>query len=93
VTTQEDLDQAHRELERAIENLSRLIGAEGVISEWTAVVSFQSFGANRGEGTTQIIRLFPDDVPYHRSMGLLDYALTRMRHNIGRLDNDDDDDD
>lgn len=91
MTPQEELDKAHRDLEKAIESLSRLIGAEGVISEWTTVVSFQSFGSERGDSSTQIIRLFPDDVPYHRSMGLLDYALTRMRHNIGRLDNDDDD--
>lgn len=87
----EELDAAHRELEAAIEKLSRLLGAEGVIAEWTAVVAFQSMGEERGDSTTQIIRLFPDDVPYHRSMGLLDYALTRMRFNIGRLDSDSDD--
>lgn len=91
MTTPEEMEQAHRELEKAIENLARMLGAEGVIGEWTTVVAFQSFGSQPGEGTTQIVRLFPDDVPYHRSMGLLDYALTRMRSNIGRLDNDDDD--
>lgn len=89
--TEQELEQAHRDLEKAIENLGRLLGAKGVMAEWTTVVSFQSFGEERGDSSTQIVRLFPDDIPYHRSMGLLDYALTRMRANIGRLDNDDDD--
>lgn len=91
MTEQEEMDQAHRELEAAIEKLARMLGAEGVIGEWTTVVAFQTFGDEPGTGTTQIVRLFPDDVPYHRSMGLLDYALTRMRSSIGRLDSDNDD--
>jgi len=91
VTPEEEMEQAHQDVSVAIEKLARLLGAEGVIGEWTTVVAFQSFGSGPGDSSTQIVRLFPDDVPYHRSMGLLDYALTRMRANIGRLDNDDDD--
>lgn len=86
----DELKAAQEELATSVEKVSRLLGAEGVIGEWTAVVSFQYFDKD-GDSTTQIIRLFPDDVPYHRSLGLLDYALTRMRSNIGRLDNDPDD--
>lgn len=89
--TESELEQAHQAVEKALENLARLLGAEGIMTEWTSVVSFQSFGEKQGDSSTQIVRLYPDDVPYHRSMGLLDYALTRMRANIGRLDNDDDD--
>lgn len=89
MTTQEEMDAAHNELGRAIENLARLLGAEGVMGEWTTVVAFQNYDAEDDSSSTQIVRLFPDDIPYHRSMGLLDYALTRMRTTIGRIDNDD----
>lgn len=89
MSEKEEMDAAHEEVGRAIEKLGRLLGAEGIVAEWTTVVAFQSYD-EAGEGTTQIVRMFPDNVPYHRSLGLLDYALTRMRMNIGRLDSDDD---
>lgn len=86
---EEAISAAEKEVEIALDKLGRLLGAEGVMAEWTSVVAYQAYN-EEGQGTTQIVRLFPDNVPYHRSLGLLDYASTRMRMNIGRLDNDDD---
>lgn len=89
MTPEEEMRAAQQELADSIEKYARLCGAEGVIGEWTTVVAFQTFGPEPDDSSTQIVRLFPDHVPYHRSLGLLEYAMTRMRHAIGRLDSDD----
>ncbi|MBD9700628.1 hypothetical protein IHE56_00685 [Streptomyces sp. ID01-12c] len=72
---------AYRKLEEAIREVTTLEGAQGVLTEWVVVFSTQRYGDD-GDGVTQVGTLLPDgggDVPYHRMMGLLDYALTRCR--------------
>lgn len=85
MTTQPpDLKAAYERLAAAIEEVARLEDAEGVITEWVVVYATQRYDAD-GDGLTQIGTLVPGgggDLPYHRLMGLLDYALTRCRHEI-----------
>lgn len=68
-------------LEDAIKEELERIGAQGVLTEWvlvTATTRYEDEGA-----VTQIATIMPDDqVPYHRLMGLLDYALTKAREEI-----------
>ncbi|MGW5175917.1 hypothetical protein ACWERY_16335 [Streptomyces sp. NPDC004082] len=72
---------AYRKLEEVIREVTALEGAQGVLTEWVVVFSTQRYGDD-GDGVTQVGTLLPNgggDVPYHRVMGLLDYALTRCR--------------
>ena len=72
---------AYRKLEDAIREVTTLEGGQGVLTEWVVVFSTQRYDDD-GDGVTQVGTLLPDgggDVPYHRLMGLLDYALTRCR--------------
>ncbi|MFJ1993080.1 hypothetical protein [Streptomyces asiaticus] len=83
-----ELKAAYQRLEDAITDVGRLEGAEGVLTEWMVVTSLQRYDAD-GDGLTQIATLVPEggsQVPYHRLMGLLDYALTRMRAEVARDD-------
>lgn len=78
------LKAAYQRLEEAVLDVGRLEGFEGVLTEWVVVTSTQRFEAG---GITQIGTLVPEghgQVPYHRLMGLLDYALTRMRAEVAR---------
>jgi hypothetical protein len=84
----QDLKAAYARLEEAIDDVTRLEGFEGIRAEWVVVCASQRFDDD-GDGITQVGTLQPDGgghVPYHRSMGLLDYALTRMRAEIARDD-------
>lgn len=82
-----DLKAAYQRLEEAIDDVTRLEGADGVRTEWILVFATQHYDDD-GDGLTQVGTVLPDSghVPYHRSMGLLDYALTRMRAEISRDD-------
>jgi hypothetical protein len=74
---------AYARLADAIQDVSRIEGAHGVITEWVVVTAHQRYD-DEGDARTQISQLMPDgdDVPYHRVMGLLDYALTLRRAEI-----------
>jgi hypothetical protein len=72
---------AYRKLEEAIHEVARVEGFEGVLVEWVVVAASQRYDEDGG-GITQVGTMLPDGggaVPYHRLMGLLDYALTRCR--------------
>ncbi|MFD9564361.1 hypothetical protein [Streptomyces sp. NPDC059994] len=75
---------AYQQLEEAIRRVNELEGADGVLTEWVVVTATQSFDGD-GDGLTQVGKLLPDgggQVPYHRLMGLLDYALTCCRAEV-----------
>jgi len=80
----QELKAAYARLAEAITEVASLEGAEGVLTEWVVVTSHQRY-ADDGEQLVQIGQWLPgggDAVPYHRVMGLLDYALTLRRHDI-----------
>jgi hypothetical protein len=79
-----DNKAAYQRLEDAIKEVARIEEAEGVLTEWVVVTAFQRYD-DEGDALTQVGTLLPDGgghVPYHRMMGLLDYALTRCRAEI-----------
>ncbi|MFJ9657603.1 hypothetical protein ACIRPR_06495 [Streptomyces griseoflavus] len=79
---------AYQRLRDAIEEVARLEGTEGVLTEWVVVTAHQRYDED-GDGITQIATLVPEgggQTPYHRLMGLLDYALTRCRAEVARDD-------
>lgn len=85
-----ELKAAYQRLAEAIEETVRLEGAEGVLTEWVVVFSTQRYSED-GDGVTQVGTTLPDgggQVPYHRLMGLLDYALTRCRAVVASDDED-----
>lgn len=73
----------YQQLEEAVEACARLEGAEGVLTDWVAVYAVQSYGDDGGS-PAYIGRLTPGGagVPYHRVMGLLDYALAKCRGEV-----------
>lgn len=81
---------AYQRLAEAVDEVVRLEGAEGVLTEWVLVTATQCFDED-GDGLTQIAITLPDgggQVPYHRVMGLLDYALTRYRAEVAEAERD-----
>lgn len=80
------LHTAHRKLERCIAEVARLEGhtrglPDAVVTEWVTVAACHSYDAD-GDTVAQVVTLLPSSnggTPYHRLMGLLDYALTRCR--------------
>lgn len=54
-----------------------------MLTEWVVVTAHQSYDDN-GQPSVQIGQWMPDggEIPFHRVMGLLDYALTLRRHQI-----------
>jgi hypothetical protein len=79
----DDLKSAYRRLEEAVRDVARLEGAQGVLLEWVVVTAHQRYDDD-GDPQVLIGQLMPNggEVPYHRVMGLLDYALTMRRHEI-----------
>ncbi|MEU8469545.1 hypothetical protein AB0F30_16750 [Streptomyces sp. NPDC029006] len=80
-----DLAAAYQRLAEAIQDVARLEGAEGVLLEWVVVTAHQHYD-DRGDPQVQVGQWVPgggDQVPYHRLLGLLDYATTMRRHEIG----------
>ena len=54
-------------------------GQAWILTEYV-VLTAQTRYDDEGDPTTAVGTLFRDgDVPYHRALGLLDYAATRMR--------------
>ena len=87
---QPELKAAYQRLADSIDEVVRLEGAEGVLTEWVLVTATQRFDED-GDGLTQVGITLPDgggQVPYHRVMGLLDYALTRYRAEIADAERD-----
>lgn len=82
-------DQALKELGDAIEKYARLTGLEGVCTEWVVVVGSQGF--ENDDYFSQVGTFTPQHIPYYRTIGLLDYALTRARLKIGKHISDADD--
>ncbi|MGW7359453.1 hypothetical protein ACWGI0_23175 [Streptomyces sp. NPDC054802] len=83
-----ELKTAYERLEIALRDVCLLEEFEGVMTEWIVVAAYQRFDDD-GDGLTQIGTIVPSgsgQTPYHRLMGLLDYALTRMRAEISRAD-------
>lgn len=77
----EETKAAYERLAQAITDVARIEEAEGILTEWVIVASFQRFEDD--EQRDQILRLLPSgQVPYHRVMGLLDYATALYRHEI-----------
>lgn len=77
----EEKKAAYRKLEEAIHTVAEVEGFQGVLIEWVVVAASQRYDED-GDGITQVGTLVPDGggaVPWHRMMGLLDYALTRCR--------------
>ncbi|MGW3144870.1 hypothetical protein ACWDG1_09345 [Streptomyces sp. NPDC001177] len=75
---------AYQRLEAAIQDVARLEGAEGVLLEWVVVTAHQHYDDD-GDPQVQVGQWVPgggDHVPYHRLLGLLDYATTMRRHEI-----------
>lgn len=81
--TQDKLAEAYRQLAAAIREVSMLEGAKGILTDWI-VVSAHQYYSDEGKARTQIGQWLPDgeELPYHRVMGLLDYAITLRRHEI-----------
>lgn len=72
----------YEQLEDAIREVAEFEGAQGVMTEWIVVTAHQHFDED-GDGQVQIGQWVPvNQVPYHRLMGLLDYALTMRRSEI-----------
>lgn len=79
---------AYRRLEEAIEEVCRLEEFEGVPIEWLVIAASQRFDGD--DSFTQVGTLVPDGggrVPFHRLLGLVDYAHARYRAEVM---NDDD---
>lgn len=86
-----ELKAAYQRLADAVEEVARLEEAEGVITEWAVVYATQRY-AEDGDGLTQVGTLVPEgggNLPYHRLIGLLDYALTLCRAEISGVGNGD----
>lgn len=77
--------QAYRELERAIENVLRLRGATGILTEYVTLCGVQTID-DEGDtaGTVMMILPMGGGLPYHRVMGLVDYTQTVMRAEVAR---------
>jgi hypothetical protein len=81
VPSPSEIKAAYERLQAAIVECSRLNDAEGILTDWVVVAAFQRFDGD--DHRTAIMRLLPlDDTPYHRVMGLLDYAATLYRHEL-----------
>lgn len=79
-----EVKAAYQRLEEAIDAVGRLEDRQGVLTEWLVVYSAQRFDDD-GAGVTEVGTLLPEgggSVPYHRVLGLLDFALTRCRAEV-----------
>lgn len=75
---------AYQRLDDAIQEVSRAEDYEGIPLEWVVVAAYQRFDDD-GVSFTPIGRLVPDGgnrVPFHRILGLLDYAHTHARAEV-----------
>lgn len=77
--------QAYAELERAIDVVLRLRGAEGILTEYVTLCGVQTID-DEGDtaGTVMMILPMGGGLPYHRVMGLVDYTQTVLRAEVAR---------
>jgi hypothetical protein len=81
----EEEKAAYARLDEALAEVARLEGADGVLTEWIVVYSAQHYDED-GDAVAQVGTMVPGGgghTPFHRLMGLLDYALTRCRAEVG----------
>lgn len=85
----DEMKAAYSRLDAAIQEVCQLQDYQGIPTEWVIVASFQQL-TDDGASVTQVGTICPDQglhVPRHRTMGLLDYALTAYRakvaHDVG----------
>ena len=88
--------EAYAELERAIERVLRLRGAEGILTEYVTLAGVQTID-DEGDTAGSVMMILPmgGGLPYHRVMGLVDYTQTVLRAEVARNElgaRDDDDD-
>lgn len=88
--------EAYAELERAIERVLRLRGAEGILTEYVTLAGVQTIDDD-GDTAGSVMMILPmgGGLPYHRVMGLVDYTQTVLRAEVARNElgaRDDDDD-
>jgi hypothetical protein len=89
--------EAYAELERAIDKVLRLRGAEGILTEYVTLCGVQTID-DEGDTAGSVMLILPmgGGLPYHRVMGLLDYSHTVLRAEVARNElgfgGDDDDD-
>lgn len=87
--------EAYAELERAIERVLRLRGAEGILTEYVTLAGVQTID-DEGDTAGSVMMILPmgGGLPYHRVMGLVDYTHTVLRAEVARNElgtsNDDD---
>lgn len=76
---------AYRELERAIERVLRLRGAQGILTEYVTLCGVQTID-DEGDTAGSVMMILPmgGGLPYHRVMGLVDYTQTVMRAEVAR---------
>ena len=87
--------EAYAELERAIDKVLRLRGAEGILTEYVTLCGVQTIDDD-GDTAGSVMMVLPmgGGLPYHRLMGLVEYTQTVLRAEVARNElgtNDDDD--
>jgi len=87
--------EAYAELERAIDKVLRLRGAEGILTEYVTLCGVQTIDDD-GDTAGSVMMVLPmgGGLPYHRVMGLVEYTQTVLRAEVARNElgtNDDDD--
>ena len=77
--------EAYAELERAIERVLRLRGAEGILTEYVTLAGVQTIDDD-GDTAGSVMMILPmgGGLPYHRVMGLVDYTQTVLRAEVAR---------
>jgi len=77
--------EAYAELERAIERVLRLRGAEGILTEYVTLAGVQTID-DEGDTAGSVMMILPmgGGLPYHRVMGLVDYTQTVLRAEVAR---------
>lgn len=89
--------EAYAELERAVDKVLRLRGAEGILTEYVTLCGVQTID-DEGDTAGSVMMILPmgGGLPYHRVMGLLEYSQTVLRAEVARNElgaRDDDDSD
>jgi len=77
--------EAYAELERAVDKVLRLRGAEGILTEYVTLCGVQTID-DEGDTAGSVMMILPmgGGLPYHRVMGLLDYSHTVLRAEVAR---------
>jgi hypothetical protein len=77
--------EAYANLERAIQDVLRVREVEGLLVEYVTVCSVQRFDED-GDPLSSVMMLLPNGsgAPYHRIMGLVEYAQIVMRAEVAR---------